>query len=57
MDQYRWTLKAYDSPVPAQFRASLALPMNVLIDGEGVILARNIRGEGLLAKLAELLDG
>ena len=49
-------LKAYDSPVPAQFGV-LALPMNVLIDGEGVILARNIRGEGLLAKLAELLDG
>ncbi len=48
-------LKAYDSPVPAEFGV-LALPMNVLIDGEGVILARNIRGEDLLNKLAELLD-
>ena len=48
-------LKAYDSPVPAQFGV-LALPMNVLIDGDGVILARNIRGEALLDKLAELLD-
>ena len=59
-DEISWIntgdLKAYDSPVPAQFGV-LALPMNVLIDGEGVILARNIRGEGLLAKLAELLDG
>ena len=48
-------LKAYDSLVPAQFGV-LALPMNVLIDGDGVILARNIRGEALLDKLAELLD-
>ncbi len=48
-------LKAYDGPVPAQFGV-LALPMNVLIDGDGVILARNIRGEALLDKLAELLD-
>ena len=59
-DEISWIntgdLKAYDSPVPAQFGV-LALPMNVLIDGEGVILARNIRGEGLVAKLAELLDG
>ena len=59
-DEISWIntgdLKAYDSPVPAQFGV-LALPMNVLIDGEGVILARNIRGESLLDKLAELLDG
>ncbi len=58
-DEISWIntgdLKAYDSPVPAQFGV-LALPMNVLIDGEGVILARNIRGEALLDKLAELLD-
>ena len=31
--------------------------MNVLIDAEGVILARNVRGEDLLGKLGELLDG
>ena len=55
-DQIGWiNTSAYDSPVPAQFGV-LALPMNVLVDGEGVILARNIRGEDLLNKLAELLD-
>ena len=47
--------KAYDSPVPAQFGV-LAIPMNVLVNAEGEILAKNVRGEGLLDKLAELLD-
>ena len=46
--------QAYDSPVPAQFGV-LAIPMNVLVDADGVILAKNVRGEGLLDKLAELL--
>ena len=46
--------QAYDSPVPAQFGV-LAIPMNVLVDAEGIILAKNVRGEGLLDKLAELL--
>ena len=46
--------QAYDSPVPAQFGV-LAIPMNVLVDAEGVILAKNVRGEGLLDQLAELL--
>ena len=47
-------LGAYDSPVPAQFGV-LAIPMNVLVDSDGVILAKYIRGEDLLAKLDELL--
>ena len=47
---------AYDSPIPAQFGV-LAIPMNVLVDAEGVIVARNVRGEALGEKLAELLDG
>ncbi len=59
-DGITWTntcdFKAYDSPVPALFGV-LAIPMNVLIDAEGVILARNVRGEDLLGKLGELLDG
>ena len=46
--------KAYDSPIPAQFGV-LAIPMNVLVDAEGVILAKYVRGEELLQKLAELL--
>ena len=47
-------LGAYDSPVPAQFGV-LAIPMNVLVDKDGVILAKYIRGEELLGKLDELL--
>ena len=47
--------KAYDSPIPAQFGV-LAIPMNVLVDADGVILAKYVRGEELLEKLGELLD-
>ena len=49
-------LLAYDSPVPAQFGVT-AIPMNFLIDSEGVIVAKNLRGEKLDEKLAELIDG
>ena len=49
-------LEAYDSPVPAQFGVT-AIPMNFLIDSEGVIVAKNLRGEKLDHKLAELIDG
>lgn len=50
-------LGAYDSPVPGLFGV-LAIPMNVLVDSDGVILAKYIRGEDLLEKLEELLgDG
>ena len=47
-------LGAYDSPVPAQFGV-LAIPMNVLVNKDGVILAKHVRGEELLAKLEEQL--
>lgn len=46
--------KAYDSPVAAKFGV-LAIPMNVLVDSEGVIVAKNVRGEGLLEQIGELL--
>lgn len=46
--------KAYDSPVPAQFGV-LAIPMNVIVDAEGVILGKYVRGERLLETLGELL--
>ncbi len=49
-------LKAYDSPIPAQFGVT-AIPMNFLIDAQGVIVAKNLRGEKLDEKLAELIDG
>ena len=59
-DGIPWTntsdLKAYDSPVPAQFGVT-AIPMNFLIDSQGVIVAKNLRGEKLDEKLAELIDG
>ena len=48
-------LEAYDSPVPAQFGVT-AIPMNFLINSEGVIVAKNLRGEKLDHKLAELID-
>ena len=58
-DEITWTntcdFKAYDSPIPAQFGV-LAIPMNVLVNAEGQILAKYLRGEGLLDKLADLLD-
>ena len=46
--------KAYDSPVPALFGV-LAIPMNVIVDAEGVILEKYVRGERLLETLGELL--
>lgn len=49
-------LLAYDSPIPSQFGVT-AIPMNFLIDSEGVIVAKNLRGETLDVKLAELIDG
>ena len=49
-------LKGYDSPIPAQFGV-LGIPMNLLIDADGVIVGKYVRGDQLLAKLSELLDG
>jgi len=49
-------LRAYDSPIAGQFGIS-AIPMNFLIDSEGIIVARNLRGEKLDEKLAVLIDG
>lgn len=48
-------LRAYDSPVVARFGVS-ALPMNFLIDSQGAIVARNLRGEKLDDELAALFD-
>ena len=49
-------LLAYDSPVPEQFGV-LGIPMNFLLDSDGVMVAKNLRGEKLNEKLAELIDG
>jgi peroxiredoxin len=47
-------LAYWDSPVIKQFRIE-SLPANYLIDKEGKIAARNIRGEELEQKLTEML--
>ncbi len=49
-------LLAYASPIPEQFGV-LAIPMNFLIDSQGVVVAKNLRGEKLDQKLAELING
>ena len=48
-------LKAYASEVPTQFGV-LAIPMNYLIDKQGVIVAKNLRSTSLDDKLIELFD-
>lgn len=49
-------LLAYASPIPEQFGV-LGIPMNFLVDSNGVVAAKNLRGEKLDQKLAELIDG
>ena len=46
-------LTAYGSPVLAQFGV-LMIPASYLLDTNGVIVAKNLRGDALHAKLAEL---
>ena len=48
-------LKAYASSVPTQFGV-LAIPMNYLVDNQGVIVAKNLREETLDEKLIELFE-
>lgn len=48
-------LSAYDSPVPGLYGV-LAIPMSFLVDGDGVIVAKNLRGDALHAKLQELFE-
>ena len=59
-DGITWTntsdLKGYDSPITAQFGVVM-IPMNVLVNADGQIVALGARQERLLDKLSELLDG
>lgn len=32
-----------------------SIPANILVDQQGIIVAKDLRGEGLLSKLAELM--
>ena len=58
MDALAWTqlsdLKGWKNDVAAQFRIS-SIPQNFLLDPEGKIIAKNLRGEALGRKLEELL--
>jgi thiol-disulfide isomerase/thioredoxin len=47
-------LKGWQS-VPAAQYGVMGIPMNFLIDGDGIIVAKNLRGEYLDNKLKELL--
>ncbi len=47
-------LKGWQS-VPAAMYGVMGIPMNFLIDGDGIILAKGLRGEYLDNKLKELL--
>ena len=48
-------LSAYDSAVTSLYGV-LAIPMSYLVDGDGVIVAKNLRGDALHAKLSELFE-
>lgn len=58
-DQLCWTqvsdLKMFDNEV-AKLYDIRAIPQNFLIDPNGIIVAKDIRGEALHEKLAEILD-
>ncbi len=47
-------LKGWECPTQALYGVR-SIPRNLLIDGKGTIVAENLRGDALAAKLAELL--
>lgn len=57
-DRLTWTqvsnLKFWDDPIAAQFGVQ-AIPATFILDANGVIIARDLRGEDLKAKIEELL--
>ena len=57
--QMKWvnvsTLEGFENPAAADYAVE-SIPTNFLIDcSNGVIIAKNLRGEAVLEKLAELL--
>ena len=48
-------MKFWETPV-VELYAFRGIPHTVLLDGEGVIIGKNLRGEELHSKLSELLD-
>lgn len=59
-DKLEWTqlsdLKFWDNEVAKQYGIN-AIPQNLLIDPEGKIIAKNLRGEELDQKLSEVIEG
>ena len=59
-DGLTWTqvsdLKGWNNEVSKSYGVN-AIPFNFLVDPTGKIVAKNLRGEGLQTKLAELLGG
>lgn len=58
-DQLTWTHVsdlAYWNSAPAKLYGVRAIPSNVLIDPDGIIIARNLRGAELDKKLEELIN-
>jgi hypothetical protein len=58
-DKLTWThvsdLKYWDC-APAKLYAVSAIPANFLLDGNGIIVGHNLRGDALSAKVKELLE-
>ncbi len=59
-DQLEWThvsdLKFWDNEVAKQYGIK-AIPQNLLLDPDGKIIAKNLRGEELDQKLGEVIEG
>lgn len=59
-DKLAWTqvsdLKFWDNEVAKQYGIK-AIPQNLLVNPEGIIIAKNLRGEDLEQKLGEFIDG
>ena len=57
-DKYTWpqvgTMQGWENPVAEEY-GIIGIPFNVLLDPNGVIIARNLRGEALEKKLQEIL--
>jgi peroxiredoxin len=59
-DRLTWThvsdLKYFSNEVALKYRIS-SIPQNYLVDPNGIIIGKNLRGEALRAKLCEVLGG
>ena len=59
-DNLTWThvsdFKYFENEVAVQYGIQ-AIPQNLLLDPQGKIIARNLRGEKLQKKLAEIFEG